>query len=288
MISRRDSAATFTVAPASRRPHAFAALLALLLAAVPGGRAAAGDLFDTSFLRGSLGSGPVRWDGVVLGGQIAYSAMNSDFGNATSSQIAFILRDSTLEAEDPPSSWTTLPSKTTNAKSFGMFLGYNMQWDDLVLGGDIAYNRPLKAETAATDSIERVVTTTDSVQHDVSILASSSLKLVDYGTFRARAGYAFGQFLPYAMLGGAVGRFNYTNTSTITDVQSPGGTFGPVTQSDSQNNKFGAGFLYGLGMDVAITPNIFLRGEWEYVAFEKVAGIRSTLNTARVGLGVRF
>ena len=59
-----------------------------------------------------------------------------------------------------------------------------------------------------------------------------------------------------------------------------------MTTTDSQSNKFGYGFLYGLGMDVAITPNVFLRGEWEYIAFNKVGGIRSTLNTGRVGLGV--
>ena len=61
-----------------------------------------------------------------------------------------------------------------------------------------------------------------------------------------------------------------------------------MTQTDSQTNKFGYGFLYGLGMDVAITPNIFLRGEWEYIAFNRVGDIRSTVNTARVGVGVRF
>jgi len=293
MICLCDSALASTKAQASSR-HALAGVFTLcaLLAAsvVP---AAAVDLLDDSFLRGSLGSGPVRWDGVVLGGGIAYSAMNSDFGSSTSSQIAFILRNSTLETEDSPSNWTTLPNDTSNAKSFGFFLGYNAQWDDLMLGADIGYNRPLKAGTSATDSIDRIVTTSDGVSHNVNIDASSSTNLIDYGTFRARAGYAFGQFLPYAVIGGAVGRFNYLNTATLTDVQTPSGggapsTFGPVTQSEGQNNKFAAGFLYGLGMDVAILPNVFLRGEWEYIGFGAVGGIRSTLNTARVGLGVRF
>ena len=41
---------------------------------------------------------------------------------------------------------------------------------------------------------------------------SSSLKLTDYATFRGRAGYAFGQFLPYAFVGAAVGRMNYSTT----------------------------------------------------------------------------
>ena len=269
-----------------RRDSAAAAICALLTVAAP---ASAADLLDDSWLRGSIGGGPVRWDGVVLGGQLAYSSMKSDFGNSTSSQIAFLLRNSTLENEAAPSSWTTLPNKTTNAKSFGLFLGYNVQWDDIVLGGDLGYNRMSQADTATSDSIARIVTTSDAVRHDVSIQATSSLKLVDYMTFRGRAGYAFGQFLPYAIFGGAVGRFNYATTSTVTDVQTnPVATFGPVTTTDSANNKFGYGFVYGLGLDVAITPNIFLRGEWEYVAFNKVADIRSSLNTARVGLGVRF
>jgi hypothetical protein len=38
----------------------------------------------------------------------------------------------------------------------------------------------------------------------------TQFKLVDYMPIRARAGYAIGTFLPYALLGGAIGRFNYS------------------------------------------------------------------------------
>jgi opacity protein-like surface antigen len=254
--------------------------------------ASAADLLDDSWLRGSLTGGPVRWDGVVMGGQIAYSSMQSNFGNSSSTQIAFILRDSTLENEAAPQNWTTLSNKLTNARSFGAFLGYNMQWDELVLGGDIGYNRMSKAETTSTDSLSRIVTTSDHVVHNVNIQASSSIRLIDYATFRGRAGYAFGQFLPYAIFGGAVGRFNYTNTTTVNDLQQPPAPAAAIpftgTQTDGQNNKFGYGFLWGLGMDVAITPNIFLRGEWEYISFNKIGGTLNTLNTGRVGIGLRF
>ena len=41
-------------------------------------------------------------------------------------------------------------------------------------------------------------------------------------------------------------------------------------------------------MDVAILPNVFLRGEWEYVGFAQVGGIRTNINTGRVGIGVKF
>jgi len=92
------------------------------------------------------------------------------------------------------------------------------------------------------------------------------------------------------MVGGAVGRFDYVNASTVTVVQTVhnAGTFNFPTQIDSKNNAFAPGYLYGVGMDVAITPSVFLRGEWEYVGFGAVGGIRSTVNTARVGLGLRF
>jgi outer membrane immunogenic protein len=134
-----------------------------------------------------LSGAPVRWDGVVLGAQVGYSSMNSDFGNATSLQIAYMLRNTTLEAEDSPSSWTTLPSKLTSSNSFGVFLGYNMQMDDLVLGADIAYSRPLSLNAAAGHSIARTVTLNDGTVDNVSISAASSLNLTAAPCARAPA-----------------------------------------------------------------------------------------------------
>ena len=105
--------------------------------------------------------------------------MNTDFGNSTSSLVGFILRNSTLEAEGVPSSWTTLPSGTTNGAVFGGFIGYNMQWDQLA-------------------------------------------------------------------------------------------------------------FAAGLGVDWAATPNVFVRGEWEFVAFAPVNQTRTNIQVGHVGAGVRF
>lgn len=280
------------------RSHDNAALrrvvAAVMIAASIGGARAA-DMPDDSWLRGSFtedSPGFVRWDGLQLGAQIGLSTMNADFGNAGSDQIAYILRNTTVQSEFSPSSWTTLPNVTTNSSQYGVFVGYNWQWSELVLGVDAAYNKPSKLETNASDSIGRQVTTSDSTVHRVYIDSAASLKLVDYATVRAKAGYAFGQFLPYGMLGVAIGRFNYTTSSTVTDIWTPSGgtatTYGPITQSDSKNNAVTAGFLVGLGMDVALLPNVFVRGEWEFVAFAPVNGIRSQLNTGRVGLGVRF
>lgn len=216
---------------------------ALIAVSIGGARAA--DMPDEPVLRGTyLDGGPsdfVRWDGVVLGAQVGYSNLTVNFADATTPSV--------------------LGQTTSNSTQFGGFLGYNVQWDNLVVGVDGAYNRPSSLTTSTASGV-----------------ASSQLKLVDYGTFRARAGYAFGQFLPYGLLGAAVGRMNFATTASGI----------AITSTASRDNAYSAGFVAGLGIDVAILPNVFARAEYEYIAFSSVGSIRSSLNTGRVGLGVRF
>lgn len=246
------------------------------------------------FLRGTFGGSTARWDGVNFGVSLGLTNMNTDFGNSSSALVAYSLRNTTVENEFSPSSWTTLPSTTTNSRQYGAFLGYNWQWDQLVIGADVAYNNTPSLQTGASDSISRLVTTSDTYVNSVTITAASSIKLVDYATMRARFGYAMGQFLPYAVLGGAVGRFNYTNTATTTvsgtSTTATPPTYGPTTdmESNSKNNAITGGVLAGLGVDVAVLPNVFLRAEWEFIAFAPVGGIKSNINTGRVGIGVKF
>jgi outer membrane immunogenic protein len=246
-------------------------------------------------LRGTVDPGFVRWDGWQVGVLAGYGNMNVDFADSTSSLVAFILRNSTLEAEGAPSSWTTLPKKSTNGPVFGAFLAYNWQWSELVVGADLSYKYPSLLQSSTGDFLARTFTTSDNIQHDVAISAQSSFKLVDYAALRARAGYAFGQFLPYAALGIAVGRFNYHTTVTVTDGMTqlqpaPPVSLGTFQQSASagQNNVFVAGFAAGLGVDWMLTPSIFLRGEWEYVAFAPVNKTRSNTQIGLLGVGTRF
>ncbi|MGH6725009.1 MAG: outer membrane protein [Pseudolabrys sp.] len=269
------------------------AALAFVLVAQP---ATAADI--DSMLRGTVGNGAsaVRWDGINFGVQFGISNMNADFENSTNSLVSYILRDTKLEDEFQPSKWRVLPSSTTNGRQYGAFLGYNVQWDQLVVGFDLAYNRMSSLDTSVSDYIAREVTTSDKISNDVTIIAQSSLRMIDYATLRARAGYAFGQFLPYAFVGGAAGRFNYSTIAVVTTsgidntTTPPTPKYGPITevQSDAKDNAIVAGVVVGLGLDVALLPNVFLRGEWEYVAFAPVGGIRTNINTGRVGLGVKF
>lgn len=224
---------------ALRRIGAAAAMLA---AAAVCDYARAADMSDEDVLRGSYTEGGppgfVRWDGLVLGAQVGYSNFLVNFVDATNTP-------------------SVLGQSTTSSAQFGGFLGYNVQWDNLVLGVEGAYNRPSSLNTSSASGS-----------------TSASLKLVDYATFRARAGYAFGQFLPYGFIGGAVGRMDYAITA--------------AANTTSRDNAYSAGFVAGLGVDVAVLPNVFLRAEYEYIAFSPVGSIRSSTNSARAGVGARF
>ena len=249
-------------------------------------------------LRGSFDPGFVRWDGWHAGLQAGYANMNSDPGNSTSQPVAFILRNTTLENEFAPSEWTTLSPGTTNSAVYGGFVGYNMQWDQLVVGFDLGYKHPQNLDAGATDSISRRVVTSDNIQHDVQIDAHTTLKLVDYATLRGRAGYAMGNFLPYAVVGAAVGRFNYSTTVTVSDfmtqlLPAPPVVLGnailtPSSITAGKDNTIVGGVVAGVGADWAITPGLFLRAEWEFIAFSSVNGARNNLNTANIGIGLRF
>jgi opacity protein-like surface antigen len=268
-----------------------AAAIFSALAAVSADRAMAADWP----LRGSFEPSYVRWDGWQFGVLAGYGNLNTDFGSSTTDQVAFILRNSTLESEAAPQNWTTLPRNSTNGAVFGAFLAYNWQWSELVLGADLAYKHPSILRSSVGDSLERIFDTSDSIEHDVTIAAQSSFKLVDYATLRARAGYALGQFLPYAVAGIAVGRFNYATSVTVTDAQTqlpnpPGPSLGTFQQSSSvgRNNVFAAGVAAGVGVDWAVTPGMFLRAEWEYVGFTPVNSTRSNVQIGQLGIGARF
>jgi opacity protein-like surface antigen len=60
------------------------------------------------------------------------------------------------------------------------------------------------------------------------------------------------------------------------------------TPGASRDNGYTAGFTTGLGIDVAILPNVFVRAEYEYALFAPIGGVRASVNTARAGVGIRF
>jgi opacity protein-like surface antigen len=286
------SGAASAVSDASNSRHrglrAGLAALALILMAPAG--AIAADMPE--LLRGSYTPTYTRWEGFYFGGQAAYLSGGADFGNATQPLVAYILRNTFIEDTFGVSNWTTLGRRDANSTGFGAFIGYNAQWDDVVLGLEANYTKT-NWMVSSSDSISRHM---DSgvTRYAATVDASSSIKLIDYTSIRGRAGYVMGHFMPYGMVGLVVGRADIMKSATVTETEttiSTGvvtGGLGPTTDTDNQSGKFIYGYSAGLGLDMALTPNIFVRGEYEYVQFFGLGGLKYYLNTARAAVGLKF
>jgi opacity protein-like surface antigen len=298
------SGAASAVSGASNSRHrglrAGLAALALILMAPAG--AIAADMPE--FLRGSYSPSSTRWDGFYVGGQAGKTFGTADFSNATGSMVSYMLANTELQGI--VSDWTTLSKSSTGGPSFGGFIGYNFQWDDVVLGAELNYNR-MSLETGARDTVGPILIPGASlpdgstVLYSVTETSSASVVIHDIATARARAGWAFDRFLPYGFAGLAVGRADVsrfatlagtTKTTTSTDTP-PVVVSGPLKlprnpQSLSQGGLIAYGFTAGLGVDVALMQNLFVRAEWEFVEFPNIADFRVPANSARVGVGLKF
>lgn len=127
------------------------------------------------------------------------------------------------------------------------------------------------------------------------------MHLTDIATLRARAGYDAGQLLPYFMIGAAFGRADIVRTATAAGFQNPTTPPTPCdssavppctpfffTESAAKTGAFIYGWSLGTGIDVMLMPRLFLRAEYEYVAFAPIWTIKTNVQTARLGLGFKF
>lgn len=247
-----------------------------------------------------------RWEGFYAGAQYGRSFAGMDFGSGTQSLIDYILRNDVVGTH--VSNWTTLSNTSTSMNSYGAFVGYNMQWEDAVVGFELNYNRVASGGSGSSaDSMSRAFqddTGAPAGHHyfySATVASSASARLTNFGTIRVRAGYVMDRFMPYAFGGVAIGTVDTVRSATVSytrrdipDVTdpptTPQATFntGPMTRSDQKSNAVAYGYTAGLGIDIAVMPNLFVRGEWEYIQFTKVNDINISLNTVRAGVAVKF
>jgi outer membrane immunogenic protein len=276
---------------------------AMLFGAVSGAHAA--DMPD--FLRGSLPASNVptrNWDGWYAGGQVGYSWTNTDYGTTVVSMTNDLFRSTTLQ--DPVSQLTLLGRVNGRSPAFGAFVGRNFQYDDIVLGVEANYNYLSSLATSTTASLGPIQVAEPTLvlppgataADGVTLKGSAALQVKDEVTFRGRAGWATGDFLPYIFGGVAVGRMDVTRTvsssvtrtinfanGTSTSFQLP--QFA-LTTTDGRSNNFVAGWTAGLGMEYMLWGNVFLRGEWEYVKYISIKDTSVTQNSVHLGLGYKF
>ncbi len=271
--------------------------------------------YDLPVLRGSQPDAPiapvatvgpatfVRWSGFYFGGQFGYNENNANFADATQPLVHFSLRELALESVAVPSQWAVLGRASGSGFDGGGFVGYNTQWQDLIIGVEGNYTRTNLVANSPTTPISRV-TAAGGASYSVFLSGTGTLDLTDYATLRARAGWILGDFLPYGFAGFAVGRASYSVTTLVSGQQStanppfpnPDATCTPsatcinysFANSDGRNGALLYGLSVGAGLDWAMTQNIFLRSEFEFIQFAPMANINVSIVGARVGGGLKF
>lgn len=248
-------------------------LVAAMLGSVSAAQAA--DMPDLMPLRGGftdgLSASRTNWQGYYVGGQADWGTMTSKISPVINADM-----QATFTTPGPTYSWHQLPTATGTATGFGAFAGYNGQWDDVVLGIEANYSHfGLKAAASSTG------TTFNNANQIIATTASSAIVNVsDFGSLRARAGYAWGCFLPYVFFGGGVG----SQTLERAVSAQPAPVFSATTSSS--RTKLVYGYSAGLGVDVMLWGGLFVRGEYE---FQRVtSSIESNINTVRAGVGYKF
>ena len=266
--------------------------LSVILSGIPGGISmrkllVAGMLFgamqgaqaaDLPILRGALpdsyGPRVVNWEGVYFGGQVQY-------GSATSKPSPGINGDLQSTFVSPPGSsynWVGLGTAQDNRIGYGGFIGYNSQWDDVVIGVEAnyihsGYNALTNSTGYAPLNGSPITSTT---------LSSAQIQSSDFGSARIRAGYAIGSFLPYMFAGAGFG-----NQTVVRQVSAdPAPLPLPTLRSYDTHSKLVYGYSAGAGVDVMLVAGLFMRVEYEYQRI--TSAIETSAHSVRGGLGYKF
>jgi outer membrane immunogenic protein len=261
--------------------------------------ALAGEL-ELPTLRGSdpllpVAAAPVmpRWAGFYVGGQVGMGIGSMDFADTTQPLVAHMLRELLVESENKISAWQVLGKGDTRSASVGGFVGYNNPWEGMIIGVDFNWSRMNYSLDAPVSPIGRINTTSNGYTYATTLTGSGFMRITDFGTLRVRAGVDLGNVLPYAGIGVAVGRADIIRSATAYGTEtSPANP--PVTTPfyfTENESKYGA-VIYGWslsgGLDIMLMPCLFMRGEFEFVNFQPLWGIKSSISTGRLGVGYKF
>ena len=262
----------------------------------------------------------IDWSGFYIGAHGGYTSGAFGLKDTSRDIVANALRRTVIEDELAVSGLLAPRDVRKGGGSFGGYAGYNVQYDELVLGIEVDYTSA-NLNGVTGDAAGRQAGTTDGFQNVYRLNQTSNTKIRDYGTIRARAGYALGNFLPFVTGGLAIGRASISDTvgiqtfgynqvtyaanQALTDGAKPAYVnnygYSYFDQSNPENSivapmeyygrkktKVMAGVALGAGLEYAITPNFLLRGEYQYVLFNDFDGHKANLNTVRAGAAYKF
>src|SRR5262249_10256100 len=117
----------------------------------------------------------------------------------------------------PAAGMPSLPQVNTHGPSYGGFIGYNWQIDDMGFGAELNINRSSLHQSAVNQVTRAYWVTNGGNLYDTSIYTNSqgNIDMSDYFTMRGRLGWAFGNFLPYIVAGVAFAQVDTTTRFNI-------------------------------------------------------------------------
>ena len=257
-----------------------------LLVAVMCGAASvaqAADMPDLPFLRGSftdgLSSARVNWQGFYVGGQASYGSTTSKLSPTANSDLLATLR-ATPTWRFTTTQWPLLATPTATPAGFGGFVGYNSQWEDVVLGVEANYiHDGIRSVSDATGS--RGIMPTGSI---------NSLTSFERGreTLRLRLA-ARPRRLRHGMLPALrVCRHRLGQPDRRSHRFGLSGSAVAAAANDAPPARpsWFYGYSAGVGIDVMLVGGLFMRAEYEYRRV--TSDIETNINTVRAGLGYKF
>ncbi|MGX1786784.1 outer membrane protein [Bosea sp. NPDC055332] len=245
-----------------------------------------------------FGGGRFDWSGFYIGGGAGINETKFKPGEGLRDLANSAFRNTDLAAErDMGSFINDLPDKRDSGTQFFGIVGYNYLFDDVVLGVEADYTRS-GHNYRITDYIARRSPLSNGNVYDWSMTTNQAAKLDDYATLRLRMGWAYGRIMPFGTIGAALGRFNTTSTIDadaliVTNAGQPTETRRqangyPLQVGTVRKNTYAFGLSAGVGVDWALTDNLFLRAEYQIIRFAEIEGTTTTINTGRVAAALKF
>ncbi|AWN46166.1 porin [Methylobacterium terrae] len=260
-----------------------------------------------------------NWEGIYVGGHGGWSSASFGFGDVFRDPVAQALRATAIETTLGASGLMHARDMRRDGTSFGAFAGVNYQFDDTVVGVELDYTH-LGLTGRSSDAINRYQIDSAGYLRGAKLSGDASTRMDDYATLRARVGYAIGDFLPFVTGGFAIGRAQIAQTVAVRGYEYDQAAYRSNQTADPSQrvyvNNYGyktflqndpgssvlaapdifrptkekivGGIAAGAGIEYAITPNLILRAEYQYVLFNDFDGHKLNLNTVRGGAAVKF
>jgi len=236
------------------------------------------------------------WAGFYAGGQVGWGIGSMNFADTTQPVVAHMLRELRVESENQVSAWKVLGKGDTRSAGAGFFIGYNNAWEGMIIGVDFTWSKVDYFVNAPVSPISRVTATTNNLVYDMTVTGSANMQITDFGVLRVRAGVDLGNVLPYAGIGVAVGRAGVYRSATAFGTEYAYDTNGNLigttpftfTESETKSNAVIYGWSLSGGLDIMLMPCLFMRAEFEFVNFQPIWNISSSISTGRLGVGYKF